>query len=140
MTATDRQVFIAMRERGKGKTQEQAAAKANLKSRQTVARYEQLGQLPSQRRQPRQYRTRQDPFSADWPAVVEMLTDAPGLQPKTLFEWLCEQSPGRYQAGQLRTLQRKIAHWKAVNLQQLASLTQVRQPGKLMQTDGTSLS
>lgn len=139
MTATDRQVQIAMRERRKGKTQEEAAAKANLESRQTVAKYEQLGQLPSERRQPRQYRTRKDPFVEDWPTVVEMLTAAPGLQPKTLFDWLCEQAPGKYRPGQLRTLQRKIAHWKAVHLQQLASLSQERQPGKLMQTDATSL-
>ena len=72
MTATDRQVYIAMKERRKGKTQEQAAAKANLKSRQTAAKYEKLGQLPSQQRQPRPYRTRQDPFAEDWPAVVAM--------------------------------------------------------------------
>lgn len=140
MTATDRQVYIAMRERGKGKTQEQAAAKANLKSRQTVAKYEQVGQLPSQRLQPRHYRTRPDPFAADWPMVVEKLTEAPGLQPKALFDWLCEQSPGRYQPGQLRTLQRKVAHWKGVNLAQVASLTQVRYPGQMLQTDGTSLA
>lgn len=140
MTATDRQVYIAMRERRQGKTQEQAAAKANLKSRQTVAKYEQLGQLPSEQLQPRQYRTRRDPFAEDWPIVVGMLTEAPGLQPKTLFDWLSEQSPGRYRPGQLRTLQRKIAHWKAVHLQQVASLTQVRYPGQLMQTDGTSMT
>lgn len=140
MTATDRQVYIAMRERRQGKTQEQAAAKANLKSRQTVAKYEQLGQLPSEQRQPRQYRTRRDPFAEDWPTVVAMLTEAPGLQPKTLFDWLCEQFPGRYQPGQLRTLQRKVAQWKAVHLKQLASLTQVRYPGQLMQTDATPMN
>jgi DNA-binding XRE family transcriptional regulator len=140
MTATDRQVYIAMRERRKGKTQEQAAAKANLKSRQTVAKYEKLGQLPGERQQPRQYRTRRDPFAEDWPTVVEMLTAAPSLQPKTLFDWLCEREPGRYKPGQLRTLQRKIAHWKGVHLQKLASLPQIRYPGELMQTDGTSLT
>jgi len=46
MTATDAQVRIVMREREKGRTQEQAAATANLRSRKTAARYEQLGQLP----------------------------------------------------------------------------------------------
>ena len=43
MTATDAQVRIVMRERQKGKTQEQAAATANLRSRKTVARYEDIG-------------------------------------------------------------------------------------------------
>jgi len=46
MTATDAQVRILMRERKKGRTQEQAAAKANLGSRKTVAKYERLGRLP----------------------------------------------------------------------------------------------
>jgi len=45
MTTTDAQVRIIMRERNKGRTQEQAAASANVRSRQTVAKYEQLGQL-----------------------------------------------------------------------------------------------
>ena len=62
MTVTDTQVRIIMRERSKGKTQEQAAAKANLKSRKTVGKYEGLGKLPSELRKPREYRTRSDPF------------------------------------------------------------------------------
>lgn len=137
MAATDRQVQILMRERQKGKTQEQAAAKANLKSRQTVAKYEKLGKLPSEQKRPRQYRTRRDPFAEDWSAIKAMLREAPALQPKTVFDWLCEQRPGRYRPGQLRTLQRKIAHWKAMNLTQIATLPQIRQPGEAMQTDGT---
>ena len=64
MTATDEQVRIMMSERNKGRTQSQAAAKANVKSRQTVAKYEQLGVYPSERPQERQYRTREDPFAA----------------------------------------------------------------------------
>jgi len=37
-----------------------------VRSRQTVAKYEQLGQLPSERVGPRQYRTRTDVFAEDW--------------------------------------------------------------------------
>ena len=69
MTATDTQVRIIMRERQKGRTQEQAAASANLRSRKTVAKYEQLGQLPSERQLPRQYRTRTDAFAEEWLAL-----------------------------------------------------------------------
>jgi hypothetical protein len=47
MTATDAQVRIIMRERQKGRTQEQAAASANLRSRKTVVKYEGLEKLPS---------------------------------------------------------------------------------------------
>ena len=63
MTATDAQVRIIMREREKGRTREQAAARANLSSRKTVAKYEGLGRLPSEVAQPRRYRTRADPFA-----------------------------------------------------------------------------
>ena len=55
MTTTDAQVRIIMRERSKGKTQEQAGAKANISSRKTVHKYEQLGKLPSELKQPRTY-------------------------------------------------------------------------------------
>ena len=103
MTATDAQVRIIMRERSKGKTQEQAAAKANLKSRKTAGKYEGLGKLPSELKKLREYRTRNDPFEENWLEAEKMLETAPELEAKTLFEWLCEQHPGKYQEGQLRT-------------------------------------
>jgi transcriptional regulator with XRE-family HTH domain len=65
MVCTDTQVRLLMKERKKGRTQEQAAAKANVKSRKTVAKYEKLGKLPSELKKPRQWRTRPDPFAAD---------------------------------------------------------------------------
>ena len=137
MTATDAQVRIAMRERKKGQNQEQAAAKANLRSRKTVNKYEKLGLLPSQLQKPRTYRTRPDAFSEDWPVLGKMLTDAPELEAKTLFDWLCEQQPGKYQASQLRTLQRRVSKWRALNQEQMATFDQVRVPGEMLQLDGT---
>ena len=140
MTATDAQVRIIMRERGKGRTQEQAAVSANLRSRKSVAKYEGLGKLPSELKQPRCYRTRPDPFTEDWSTVEKMLEDAPGLEAKALFEWLCEQHPGRYELGQLRTLQRRVATWRALHQKQVAILEQVHRPGEVLQTDGTWLT
>ena len=140
MTATDAQVRIIMREREKGRTQEQAAASANLRSRKTAAKYEKLGKLPSELKQPRDYRTRLNPFEEDWPTVEAMLEDAPGLEAKALFEWLCEQHPGRYQEGQLRTFQRHVATWRALNQKRVAILEQVHRPGEVLQTDGTWLT
>jgi len=137
MTTTDAQVRIIMRERSKGKTQEQSGAKANISSRKTVRKYEQLGKLPSEMKQPRTYRTRKDQLAEDWEAVEKQLKNAPELEAKTLFEWLCEQHPEKYQEGQLRTFQRRVSNWKALNTEQLLSLDQVRDPGKMMQTDGT---
>ena len=140
MTATDAQVRILMRERKKGRTQEQAAAKANLKSRKTAARYEQLGLLPSQLKRPRTYRTRPDAFVEDWPQVKQMLSDAPELEAKALFEWLQEQNPGKYQENQLRTFHRRVARWRALNQPQVASLEQIHEPGEIMELDGTWLT
>jgi hypothetical protein len=140
MAATDEQVKIAMQERSRGKTQQQAAAKADLKSRQTVAKYEGLEQLPSQRKPPRTHRTRPNPFADDWALVEERLAAAPELDATALFTWLCEQRQGQYQAGQLRTFQRHVSTWKALNLSQVAMLPQVRQPGEALQTDGTWLT
>jgi hypothetical protein len=140
MTATDAQVRLIMRERSQGRTQEQAAVKANLRSRKTVRKYERLGKLPSEMKQERSYRTRSDPFESDWDELEQMLKIAPELEAKTLFEWLCERSPGKYQEGQLRTLQRRVSNWRVLHEQQLLSLEQVHVPGEVLQTDGTWMS
>jgi len=140
MTATDAQVRILMRERSKGRTQEQAAAKANLSSRNTVAKYEQLGRLPSELKRPRRYRTRADEFGVDWPRIEQMLQDAPELEAKALFEWLCAEQPGRYEASQLRTFQRRVARWRGLNQAQVATLEQLHEPGEIMELDGVWLN
>jgi hypothetical protein len=129
-----------MREREKGRTQEQAAASANLRSRKTVAKYEFLGKLPSEVAGPRRYRTRADPFGADWATAETMLKSAPSLEAKALFEWLCDQHPERYEAGQLRTFQRRVRMWRALNEEQVAVLAQVHRPGEVLETDGTWLN
>ena len=67
MTAADTQVRIIMQERNQGRTQEQAAAKANLPSRKTVAKYQLLGKLASELKKRRPYRTRTDPFGGIGP-------------------------------------------------------------------------
>lgn len=137
MTATDAQVRIMMRERSKGKPQIQAAVKANLSSRKTVRKYERLGKIPSELKKPREHRTRQDPFEAHWLEAEGLLKNAPELEAKTLFEWLCEQHPGSYQEGQLRTFQRRVSVWRGLNGSQILTLEQVRVAGEAMQTDGT---
>jgi hypothetical protein len=137
MTATDAQVRIIMRERNKGCTQEQAAAKANLSSRKTVRKYEQLGKLPSELKKPRTYRTREDPFEGNWSEAEAMLQQAPELEAKTLFEWICERHPEKYQEGQLRTFQRRVSTWRAIHGSELLTLEQVHEPGQVLQTDGT---
>lgn len=140
MVCTDTQVRLLMKERKRGRTQEQAGAKANIKSRKTVAKYEKLGKLPSELKKPRGWRTRPDPFAGDWAEVREMLVANPGLEAQTVLSWLQGQKPGQYSAGQVRTLQRRIAQWRALHVEQVASLAQVHQPGQVMETDGTWLT
>jgi hypothetical protein len=140
MTATDAQVRIIMRERSKGHTQEQAAVKANLRSRKTVRKYEVSGRLPSESKRPRDYRTRTDPFAEEWEEVEKMLEGAPELEAKTVFEWIGERSPGKYAEGQLRTLQRRISNWRVLNGSEVLTLDQVHQPGEVLQTDGTCMN
>jgi len=140
MTATNAQVRIMMRERQKGKTLEQAAASANIRSRKTAAKYERLKRLPSELKRPRAYRTRRDPFAEHWPQVETMLAAAPELEAKAVFEWLCEQHPGRYQEGQVRTFQRRVNEWRALQQPQIAVLEQVHRAGEVMQTDGVWLT
>lgn len=128
-----------MHERDKGRTQQQAAVRANLRSRRTVGKYERLGRLPSELKTPRTYRTRSDPFAADWPEVMAMLEQASELEANALFDWLCEQRPGVYQEGQRRTFQRRVALWRVEHTNPVLTLEQVHQPGEVLQTDGTSL-
>lgn len=140
MTATDEQVRIMRQERQKGRTQSQAAAKANVSSRQTVAKYEKLGVYPSEVKQERTYLTRADAFAADWAEVTEMLGQSPELEAKGLFDWLCEKYPGRYEAKQLRTFQRRVSRWRGMNQEQVAVIEQAHRAGEVMQTDGTWLN
>ena len=140
MTSTDAQVRLMMRERSQGRSQDQAAVKANLKSRKTAAKYERGGKLPSEQKRARQHRTRLDPFAAEWPELAQMLESNPELETKSLFDWLCERHPGRYQEGQLRTLQRRVGEWRTLNQAQVAILEQVHRPGEVLQTDGTWLT
>ena len=81
--------------------------------RNTATKYVKEGKLPSELAGPRTWRTRADAFEADWPEVVARLEEAPELEAKTLFEVLLESAEGRYDAGQVRTFQRKVRRWRA---------------------------
>ena len=61
---------------------------------------------------PRHWRTRSDPFASGWSQVCEWLAVDPDLTGLELFERLQHKSPGVYPDGQLRTLQRRLKHWR----------------------------
>jgi hypothetical protein len=136
----DAEVLLMLHERAKGRTQQQAAARAGMSVR-TARGYERRGKLPSQLKQPRTYRSRPNPFAEDWPWLVAHLEQDPALQGQTLFGLLCERQPGRYQQGQLRTLQRHIAAWRAQHGPEREVLfPQVHEPGEAAQSDFTHMS
>jgi hypothetical protein len=137
---TDAEVHIMLRERHKGKTQAQAAARAGMHPN-TARKYTRAGKLPSQLKQPRTYRTRRDPFADDWPWVQAHLERDSAVQAQTLFALLCDQHPGRYQVEQLRTLQRRIALWRAQHgPEKEVMFAQIHHPGQRAQSDFTHMS
>ena len=62
----------------------------------------------------RNWRTREDPFTAVWEELQDLLSGCLVLEAKTLFEHLQRERPGRFSDGQLRTLQRRIKRWRAL--------------------------
>lgn len=135
----DAEVLLYMRERQKGISQQLAAARAGMSER-TARKYENHKALPSQLKQPPTHRTRTNPFEEDWPWVVEQLERDGALQATTLFALMCEKHPGRYQAIQVRTLQRHIAHWRALlGPEKTVIFPQIQQPARMAQSDFTHM-
>ena len=136
----DGEIKLLLDERGKGVSQKLAAARAGVSER-TARKYEQAGKLPSQMKKPRTHRTRDDPFADDWPWVEAQIRDDPALQTKTLFALLCAAFPGRYQEGQLRTLQRHVQAWRVCHGPgQEIMFPQQHVPGRMAQSDFTSMN
>jgi len=122
------------------KNQEIAASKAGMDPT-TARRYLGLGRLPSEMKQDRQWRTRQDPFDEVWSAVQQQVQESPGLEAKTLFEWLQREYPGRFSDGQIRTLQRRIKQWRVTEgPAQEVYFGQVHVPGRLCASDFTHMT
>ncbi len=136
---TDEQVRLLRQKRMKGKSQESAAAAAGMSVR--TARKWESGALPSTSKQPRSWQTRRDPFEGVWDdEIVPLLVrDADGiLQATTLLELLDGRYPGRFGAGQLRTLQRRIREWRAVQgPEREVYFEQTHPPGREAQLDFT---
>ena len=109
---TDQQVCLYMKIR-KNKSQVLAAAKAGISER-SARRIDSLVTLPSQN--PRRYwRSRPDPFALVWATeIVPLLKSAPKLMAITLLRKLQDDHPGRFPDGMLRTLQRHIRQWRAL--------------------------
>jgi hypothetical protein len=62
---------------------------------------------------PRTYRSRPDPFAADWEEIQQLVAAAPERTATSILQELQQRYPGRHPDGQLRTLQRRISAWRA---------------------------
>ena len=122
-----------------GKNQETAGAMAGMSVRS--ARHWQSGPLPSERKTEHWWRTRPDPFDGVWEGEIEPLLRgeaAGGLKATTIIEWLEERHPGRFSASQLRTLQRRLQDWRALQgPDREVYFPQEHPPGREAQVDFT---
>lgn len=130
-----------MEEVAKKSSKSFAAMKAGM-DRRSAAKYLELGKLPSELPPiERIWRTRENPFGQHWPEVENWLENAPELEGKFLFDRLCEKYPGTYQENQVRTLQRHVKQWRALNgPDKEVFFSQEHYPGQLMQTDFTHMN
>ena len=122
------------------KNQEIAASKAGMDAK-TARKYLAADRLPSELVNERHWRTREDPFSEVWEQVRQQIKESPGLEAKTVFEWLQREHPGRFSDGQIRTLQRRIKFWRATEgPAQEVYFGQKHEPGKLCASDFTHMT
>ena len=116
------------------------AARAGMDEK-TARKYRRLGQLPSEVRREHDWRTRKDPFAEVWDEVRGKLEVNPGLEAKTLFCDLQRRYVGRFQDGQLRTLQRKVKRWRATEgPPREVFFPQEHHPGVLCASDFTHMT
>ena len=121
----------------RGFSQEAAAAKAGISVR-SARRIEGSAILPSQRG-PRTWRTRVDPLAAVWESeLVPLLRSAPALTAVTLLEELQRRYPDRFDDAVLRTLQRRVRTWRALEGEEReVFFAQEHEPGRLGLSDFT---
>jgi transcriptional regulator with XRE-family HTH domain len=137
---TDKQVKRLFKLRSMGMTKSELADKTNMDIK-TVSKYLDSGKLPSQIKPEHNWQTRKDSFEDAWEYIKDLLGNNPGLEAKTIFEHLQEQNPGNYQDGQLRTLQRRIKQWRAIEgPNKEIFFDQIHHPGKLCASDFTDMN
>lgn len=139
MTCTNQQVRLLMKKLQKY-NQEISAAKSGMDVK-TARKYIKSGKLPSEMKKDRTYKTKVDPFIDVWDELASMLENAPGLEAKTLMNYLIVKEPDKYNDGQLRTMQRRVRDWRASHgKSQLAIFRQNTKPGKQSQSDYTCMN
>jgi hypothetical protein len=137
---TDQQIRRLFKLSNTEKTQEIAASKAGMDVK-TARKYLRSRRLPSEMKAERHWRTRKDYFEGVWPGIREQLKTNPGLEAKTIFAALQRKHPERFADGQLRTLQRRVKHWRASEgPAQEVYFAQEHRAGELCESDFTHLT
>ena len=134
---TRKQEEMYMKNRQTGLSQEVAAARSSVsvRSGRRIERGE-------RNHVPRTWRTREDPLGEVWEThLAPLLARAPDLTGLTLLEYLEDTFPGDYDGRILRTLQRRVQHWKAVHGPDKAVIfRQQAEPGRQGLSDFTHVA
>ena len=137
---TDKQVRRLLKLRQKEDTLFHAASKSGM-SDNTARKYIKTNTLPSEQSKEHTWRTRKDPFEKTWEEVKTFLEGNSGLEAKTIFQYLQRTYPGQHQDGEIRTLQRKIKRWRALEgPAKEVFFPQDYPPGKVSESDFTHMS
>jgi transposase InsO family protein len=134
-----KQVELFMEARTNGYSQVVSAAKAGISERTARNIEHQKREDPHQAS--REWRTRKDPFASVWEnELIPMLKKTPHLSALTLLEHLQEEYPGEYPDNKLRTLQRRVNQWSALEgPEKEVMFRQEHQPGQFSLSDFTTL-
>ena len=108
---TDAQVRRLKRLSKTEKNQELAAAKAGMDAK-TARKYLGDGRLPSEE-EGSDMADAADPFTEVWEEVRQQVDANPGLGGQDVVRSVAAGASGRFADGQLRTLQRRLKHWRA---------------------------
>ena len=110
---TNRQEYIFMEALKQNNSQKISAAKAGISERS--ARSIQKGLRVDPKLRTRNWRTRPDPFNDVWDSeLAPLLASNPTLQAITLLEALQSRHEGLFPDRLLRTLQRRVKRWHAL--------------------------
>jgi len=118
-----------------------ASARMTEMDEKTARHYRDVDHLPSQRKKPRNYRTRVDPFADVWDQVQRRLEAEPRLQAKTLFQWLQDSYPGCYPDSTRRTFERRVRKWRSLyGPDKPVMFPQIHHPARLAASDFTVMN
>jgi hypothetical protein len=79
-------------------------------------------------KRPRDWKTREDPFEKVWDEIKLKLELNPEVTAKGLLDGLIVKYPAEFKCSHLRTLQRRVSHWRQSQMNQEARLRAIMRP------------